>query len=204
MFFGSRKSAAGEDKTASGAAHGPAPPISAPAATAGAAEEAQLRARRQARAELTFARMVSVLMRSDSFKHHTLGDLEWLVVPALVSGQFSLAEARAPQNRPTTPVAVALWATVSADVDKRLRDAPKVPPRLRPDEWRSGDNLWLMLAVGDRRVLGELLAKLSTTVFKERTVWLRSQYEKGEPTVTTLEATLKEYTAAAEKPAALN
>ena len=41
-----------------------------------------------------FGEIVSLLMRDPASKHHSLADLEWLVVPPLLAGQFSLAEAQ--------------------------------------------------------------------------------------------------------------
>ena len=41
-----------------------------------------------------FGEMVSVLMRSDQYKHTSLIDLEWLVIPPLLRNQFLLLEAR--------------------------------------------------------------------------------------------------------------
>jgi hypothetical protein len=51
------------------------------------------------------------------------------------------------------PVGVALWASVSTDVDQRLSDL-SAPWRLQPDEWCSGDTLWLVELVGDLNPTG--------------------------------------------------
>jgi hemolysin-activating ACP:hemolysin acyltransferase len=103
-------------------------------------EEAQRRTAIAIRQSLAFAQINSVLMRSPHYKHHTLTDLEWLV-PPLLTGQFSAAEAGPREGGARFPVAVVLWASVSVDVDKRLTENPAAPIRLRPDEWRSGNIL---------------------------------------------------------------
>src|SRR5262245_50096191 len=84
-------------------------------------KEAQRLAVSAIRQSLAFAQIVSVLMRSPRYRHYTLGDLEWLVVPALATGQWRVVGAQSKQNRVSFPVAVALWARRSREVDKKLR-----------------------------------------------------------------------------------
>jgi cytolysin-activating lysine-acyltransferase len=74
---------------------------------------------------------------------------------------------------------MALWASVSADVDKKLSENLHLPIRLRPDEWRSGDVLWLIEAVGDPRAVPQLLKQLVETTFKGREVKIRVVGENG-------------------------
>ena len=71
------------------------------------AEEAQRRAAIAVRQSLAFAQIISVLMRSPIYKHYTLADLEWLVLPPLLTGQFSLAEAKTQMDGPGVAVAIA-------------------------------------------------------------------------------------------------
>jgi hemolysin-activating ACP:hemolysin acyltransferase len=66
-----------------------------------------------------FGDAATVLMRSPHYKHYSLADLEWLVLPAIATGQFSLADARHRQIGLSAPVAVVLWASVSAEVDHK-------------------------------------------------------------------------------------
>ena len=42
-----------------------------------------------------FTQVVGVLMRSPHYRRYTLGDLEWLVIPPLLAGQFRIGEAKA-------------------------------------------------------------------------------------------------------------
>ena len=84
-------------------------------------EEAQRRAAIAIRQSVAFAQIVSVLLRSPTHRHYALADLEWLVLPPLMTGQFRVAEASTHQKA-AIPVAVALWASVSAEVDKRLSE----------------------------------------------------------------------------------
>ena len=146
-------------------------------------EELQKRAAIELRQTLSFAHTVSLLMRSANYRHYTLGDLEWLVVPPLVTGQFAIAEVRTQPEAPAQPVAVALWASVSPEVDRRLSENVAAPIRLRPDEWRSGDILWVVDAVGDPRALPGLIKQLAETVFKDRPARCRQNDGSGNATL---------------------
>lgn len=158
----------------------------APAQPGANSEEQQRRAAAAIRHSVAFAQTVTLLMHSPHYKHYTLSDLEWLVLPPLLGGQFSVAEAKLKDSGVPVPVAVALWASVSADVDKRLTQNVGQPMRLRPDEWRSGDILWLFDAVGDARIVPALLKQLGDTVFKGREVKVRGRGEDGKPKLQTL------------------
>jgi hemolysin-activating ACP:hemolysin acyltransferase len=91
---------------------------------------------------------------------------------------------------------MALWASVSPEVDKRLSENLNTPVRLRPDEWKSGDIMWLVEAVGDARALLPLLKQLDETAFKGLTVKMRARGPDGKPTVRQLRNEL----AAAQSP----
>lgn len=51
----------------------------------------------------SFGEIVTLLMRSPHYKHYSLSDLEWLVIPALLTNQFLVVEAQmklpVPQNK---------------------------------------------------------------------------------------------------------
>jgi len=124
-------------------------------------------------------------MRSSQHKHLALTDLEWLVVPPLTAGQFAVADMQSREGGPSVPAAVVLWASVSPEVDQRLAANLSEPIRLRPDEWKSGDILWLIEAVGDGRLLSNFLKTLQEKAFKNRTVRVRVRRD-GETVVSTL------------------
>jgi hemolysin-activating ACP:hemolysin acyltransferase len=131
----------------------------------------------------TFARIIAILMRSPHYKHYTLSDLEWLVLPPMMTGQFEVLEVAVPGAPIPVPVAVALWAQVSVEVDHRLSTNPAVGMKLRPDEWRSGDIWWLIDAIGPSQVLPQLLTGLTANVFKGRNVKVRTFEQEGRATV---------------------
>lgn len=137
----------------------------------------------------TFGEMVSLLMRLPQYKHFSLADLEWLVVPALLTGQFSLVTAQSKTKGLTAPVGIVLWASVSEDLDKRLSGAPGQPIRLQPPEWKSGDVLWVVLAAGDQRVMQGMLKRLQENEWAhKKPAKIFARAKDGRPTVTTLES----------------
>jgi hemolysin-activating ACP:hemolysin acyltransferase len=94
-----------------------------------------------------------------------------------------VAEAKMQEDGLAVPVAAALWASVSAEVDRRLSSELEKPMRLRPDEWRSGDILWLISAVGEARMVPQFLKQLERTAFKGRDVKLRTRGRDGKTMV---------------------
>ena len=86
----------------------------------------------------------------------------------------------------TVPTAVALWASVSPEIDRRLSSDLDKPLLLRPNEWATGDIVWLVALAGDRRALPKFLARLRATEFKGRQVKLRTNGPDGKVVVKTL------------------
>lgn len=137
--------------------------------------------------------MVTLLMRSPHYKHYSLSDLEWLVIPALLNNQFLVVEAQVKKNPNTTdedetkdpsaqqriPVGLALWARVSKDVDEKISKKIDAPIKLRPDEWNSGEINWLVDIVGDPKIFEGLYNKLRDDVFKGEVFKVRASDKDG-------------------------
>jgi cytolysin-activating lysine-acyltransferase len=170
----------------------PAPEVKAEAPApaqgpAGGGQKNAIRPRdaRQLRLAQSFAQVVTVLMRDPNFRKLPLADLEWLVLPALMSGQFRLAHLQTQQSGDQklpgmlVPVAVALWARVSPEIDKLLSEKLDEAPRLQPNQWSSGDQLWLMAAAGDPRAIPSFLQQLEKAEFKGKEVKLRRRDANG-------------------------
>jgi cytolysin-activating lysine-acyltransferase len=151
------------------------------------------RAARQIRMAQSFSQVIAVMMRDPNFRKLPLSDLEWLVLPPLMAGQFRLAHLPDPQSGSektamVAPVAVALWARVSPAIDKALSETLEEPARLPTDKWASGDKLWLMAVAGDPRALPSFLKQLQAKEFEGQEVKLRRRGPDGKVMVTTLEA----------------
>jgi hemolysin-activating ACP:hemolysin acyltransferase len=130
----------------------------------------------------SFAQVVAVFMRDPAYKNTRIADLEWLVLPALMAGQFKLGQAQADQgaesqsaNGLLVPVAVALWARVSPEIDKALTENLDEKLWLRTNEWATGDNIWLMAVAGDPRAIPTFLNALKEAEFADTTVKIRTR-----------------------------
>lgn len=134
----------------------------------------------------SYGEIVSVLMRSPHYKHYSLADLEWLVLPPLLAKQFTLAEARTIEGSIPAPVGVALWARVSEEVDKKLSSDLDRPLRLRPDEWTGGDILWLIGAIGAPEVVKAMVERMGEAVFDGKPFKLRAHGKDGKMSVQTI------------------
>ena len=183
----------GGDKNKNKNGNGNSKPVedvpAAPAAAAPAkSPAARLEAAQKNRFAQDFSRVVAVLMRAPNYKSLRISDLEWLVIPPLLAGQARVALSRFSKDGPIVPVAAAMWARVSASVDKRLSQDLESPPLLRASEWTSGDILWLMTLAGEPKALAELLPQLQQSEFKGRAVKMRVQMADGKTVVQTLSA----------------
>jgi cytolysin-activating lysine-acyltransferase len=135
----------------------------------------------------SFGDIVTLLMRSEAERGRTLADLEWMVVPAMQTGQFAVAEAQSKDTGIVAPMGVVLWAMVSEAVDQRLSANIDKPFKLEPADWRSGDIPWIIAAFGDMKVVGQLFEQLSKTVFSKKPAKLRARGEGGKAFIGRLE-----------------
>jgi hemolysin-activating ACP:hemolysin acyltransferase len=132
------------------------------------ADEAGQRARV---ATATFGEIVALLSFSPVFKHLSLMDLEWLLIPALATNQVTVVRGKLKdQNSLMVPMGLALWAHVSEDVDKKLeaQQQANIPFRLAPQDWKSGEVPWLLAVLAPKEVAQALVKKLEDSVFKNK------------------------------------
>ena len=130
--------------------------------------------------------IVAVMMRVAPYRHMALADLEWMVMPALACGQFSVAEARSPASGFAAPVAVVLWARVSAEISERLAGETTSTINLKPHEWRSGDHVWVVDAIGEPRIIAAMMQRLRRGDWAGKPVRLRTRTADGRTVVRTL------------------
>ncbi|GJL61948.1 MAG: hypothetical protein NPIRA04_06020 [Nitrospirales bacterium] len=122
---------------------------------------------------MAFGEMVALLSRSPIYRHMSLADLEWLVIPALMTNQVTTIRGKLKdQQGLTIPLGLAMWAQVSEDVDKKLeaQKEANIPFRLAPQEWKSGDIPWLLAVVAPKEAGQALVMKLEETVFQGKTL----------------------------------
>jgi cytolysin-activating lysine-acyltransferase len=150
----------------------------------------------QAQRAAALSNIVALMIRDPKFRVMKIADLEWLVMPAIVSGQWQLAQGTTPAGEKKAgapaqpgrmfPVAAALWARVSPAVDARLSSNLDKPMMLKPQEWTSGDIVWIIAVPGEAQYLKKFLQHLQTSIFKGRTVKIRS-VANGKPAIRTLD-----------------
>ena len=151
---------------------------------------------RQTRFAQSFAQIVAVLMRDPNFRNMRLADLEWLVLPPVMAGQFSLAQAPSPHGRAKEGGArkAASWCrwrwrcghacrppstrACRRTSTSRCGCAPVTGPR--------GDNVWLMAVAGDQRAVPKFLEQLAETEFKGQRVKMRLRGPDNKVVVKTL------------------
>lgn len=99
---------------------------------------------------------VWLMSRSPLHKHLMITDIEWLVTPPIMLGQFRMWE------NAGSPVGFASWAYLGEDAEERI--VTKGIRRLMPSDWKSGEQLWLIDFLspfgGQEAMLKELREKI--------------------------------------------
>lgn len=173
----------GANGTSAGVAGAPGAANAAPELST---EELQRRAQASKGIAAAFGEIVAILARSQHFKHYSLADLEWLVAPAIAHGQFAKADAQHKTLGFTTPIAIVMWARVSPEVDERLSASLDQPIRLKPQDWKSGDIAWVVVAEGEQRAAAALLQQIKGKLFKDQVLKARVMGPNGKTVVANL------------------
>lgn len=107
--------------------------------------------------------MAWLLSQSPLHKALAIGDLEWLVMPALIHEQFYLF------RDGDKPVGLALWAKCNDEAERKLEGGMIEPEnRLTLEEWTSGDRIWLV----------DLIAPFADTTNRHREVMIADLISK--------------------------
>ena len=110
-----------------------------------------------------------LMTQSPVHKQLFVGDLEWFAMPPILLEQFRVFYGPKPEGTPAnatpTPAAVAFWAFVGPDTDARLEAGAH---KLRPDEWKSGPQPWLIELIAPFGAQDEIIGDLATNVFKDK------------------------------------
>ncbi|WP_281241188.1 toxin-activating lysine-acyltransferase [Ruegeria halocynthiae] len=80
------------------------------------------------------------------YRHQSIADLQHLVLDPLIRDRIAMAY-EANEDRANDVAGMAIWASVSEQVDKKIREQIKVgvwPLRLKPEDWVSGEFNWLL------------------------------------------------------------
>lgn len=105
---------------------------------------------------------VWLMSQVPTHKHFFIADLEWMLVPPVAVGQFRLWLEK------TLPVGFATWAFLSEDAEKRIKEGGI--RRLAPNDWKSGDRIWLMDLITPFGGRDEAVKEIKTQVFPGKTI----------------------------------
>ncbi len=112
--------------------------------------------------DAVLGQILRLMMASPKHRHMFLADMEVQVIPPLRLGQC-----RVLRNSDGAAFAYASWAKVSDAVHARLEAGER---RLRPQDWNSGPNWWLIDIAAPARAIPMVMAELQKHVFKDETV----------------------------------
>jgi cytolysin-activating lysine-acyltransferase len=131
--------------------------------------------------------IVTILMRAPKHKHLSLSALRSQILPAVRNNQYFIGRVRKPGSESSAvPAGLAMWASVSDEVDQRFRANAKAPLKLTPAEWNSGSNLWLIDLIAPSVLAGSILKDVDEKVAKGRQMAARVSAAGGGTEVTTV------------------
>jgi cytolysin-activating lysine-acyltransferase len=94
-----------------------------------------------------------------------IGDLEWMAMPPILLQQFRMFYAK------DKPIGAILWAYVNDEVESRLLSGSA---RMRPQDWKCGDKLWIVEVLAPFGGTDEMLKDLKAKLFADREVRFRA------------------------------
>jgi cytolysin-activating lysine-acyltransferase len=100
-----------------------------------------------------------LMSQSPLHKQLFISNLEWLVMTPMLLQQLRLFYDQ------TKPVGVVFWASVSEEVEARLAAGNA---RMRPQDWKSGDRLWVVEVIAPFGKGEEMVRDLKEMVFPGR------------------------------------
>lgn len=104
----------------------------------------------RARLQSAVGQIVMAMSMVPRYKAQPIGDLQSLVIEPLMRDRIAIASERADEDADPASGAlagIAFWASVNDETDARIREQIKAgafPVRLKPDDWTSGDRVWLL------------------------------------------------------------
>ena len=117
----------------------------------------------------SFGKVAMAMMMLPRYRSQTLADLQHLVLEPLVRDRVAIAYPGGEKANALSDIAgVAIWASVSDEVDGRIREqvqAGTFPIRLKAEDWNSGDVNWLLDVIApDQRTTANVIANFKQVV----------------------------------------
>ncbi|MDR3088962.1 MAG: toxin-activating lysine-acyltransferase [Desulfobulbaceae bacterium] len=110
-----------------------------------------------------FGPVLMLYMQSAHRRLHFIADLEWLLLPPLMSEQCKL------YMKKEYPISFVSWAFLNEETERLMLAAGG---KLRPADWKSGDRLWLIDIVAPFGGVETMLDDIRKNHFPERTIRL--------------------------------
>lgn len=109
-----------------------------------------------------FGKIAMAMMALPRYRHHTIADLQSLVLEPLMRDKIALAYPKNTDQPLLDVTGMAIWASVSEEVDAKIREQIKAgvfPVRLKAEEWTSGEINWLFdVIASDEKTTGAVIA----------------------------------------------
>lgn len=110
-----------------------------------------------------FGPVIMLYLQSAHRRFQFISDLEWLLIPPLMSRQCKLF------MKKSYPFAYVSWAFLNEEAENRL---VLNGGKLRPQDWKCGERLWLMDIVAPFGRADRVLADIQQNEFPGRTIRL--------------------------------
>ena len=107
--------------------------------------------------------VIMLYLQSSHRRFQFISDLEWLLLPPLVKGQCKL------YMKKEYPVSFVSWAFLDDEAEKRLLNNGG---KLRPEDWSSGEKLWVIDMAAPFGGIENMLRDLQKNEFPGRSVRL--------------------------------
>lgn len=107
--------------------------------------------------------VVMLYLQSSHRRFQFISDLEWLLLPPLVSGQCKL------YMKKEYPVSYISWAFLNEEAENHLL---KNGGKLRPEDWKSGNRLWIVDMVAPFGGIENMLNDIRRNEFPESEIRL--------------------------------
>ncbi len=112
--------------------------------------------------------MPYLMSQSPNHKNFFISDLEWMVITPILLKQFRVFYAK------DRPIGCMMWAYANEDVAERLSAGNA---RLKPQDWKSGEDLWVVDIIAPYGGQDEMLKDLKEKVFMAEKVKFLSVVE---------------------------
>lgn len=105
--------------------------------------------------------VIMLYMQSSHRRFQFISDLEWLLLPPLIRGQCKL------YMKKKYPISFLSWAFLDSETEMKLL---KNGGKLRPEDWQSGENPWIIDIVAPFGGVEQMLADVRKNEFDGKTV----------------------------------